>query len=171
MKFKPFLTLITLLILFNFSLSAEDEEKFEYDPKLEIKINSNPSKELVETASKWSSFLRNVGEFYFQFRKGQKAYVYEGHGEIRTPSKTWKFKTGDYIEFPKNFTCIYKIEKFLKVRFLWDKDEDEEEDKENEYKIENEKKEKEKEKENEKKEKEKKENEKKEKEKEKNNDL
>ena len=136
MKFKLFLSLITLLILFNFSLSAEDEEKFEYDPKLEIKINSNPSKELVETASKWSSFLRNVGEFYFQFRKGQKAYVYEGHGEIYTPSKRWKFKTGDFIEFPKNFTCVYKIEKFLKVRYLWDKDEDEEEDqkeKEKEY--------------------------------------
>ena len=128
--------LLSLIILTLIKFSLNDDEEFEYDPKLEIKINSNPSKELIDTANTWNSFLRNVGEFYFQFRKGQKAYIYEGHGEIYTPSKRWKFKTGDFIEFPKNFTCVYKIEKFLKVRYLWDKDEDEEEDqkeKEKEY--------------------------------------
>ena len=49
--------LLSLIILTLIKFSLNNDEEFEYDPKLEIKINSNPSKELIDTANTWNSFL------------------------------------------------------------------------------------------------------------------
>jgi uncharacterized cupin superfamily protein len=116
--------LTTLIIICFFSLYLSEDEEFEYDPKIEITVNSNPSKEIIDKASEWNSWVRGVGEFYFKYRKAQRAYIYEGYGEVYTPSKKWKVKTGDYIEFPKDFVCVWNIQQFMRVRFLWDEDND-----------------------------------------------
>jgi uncharacterized cupin superfamily protein len=122
---KIFFSILIIFSLFNLYLFEEEhEDEFEYDPKIEIKINSNPSKEIIDKANEWNSWVRGVGEFYFKYRKAQRAYIYEGYGEVYTPSKRWSVKTGDFIEFPKNFVCVWNIQQFMRVRFLWDEDDD-----------------------------------------------
>ena len=94
--------LITLIFFSFFNLYlTENDEEFEYDPKIEITINSNPSKEIIDSGSQWNSWARGVGKFYFKYRKAQRTYIYEGYGEVFHPQKNGKLKLEIILNFPK----------------------------------------------------------------------
>ena len=94
--------LITLIFFSFFNLYlTENDEEFEYDPKIEITINSNPSKEIIDSGSQWNSWARGVGEFYFKYEK-PKEHIFMKDMEIYIhPQKNGKLKLEIILNFPK----------------------------------------------------------------------
>jgi len=105
-----------LIILFLSLISYSFYYKFISNKNLEVQI-TKPDKNLIEKASKWPIWEKEISEFDYYYDKIEQCYILEGDVDIITPKKTWSFKGGDFVVFPKGLKCKWKIKKNVRKHY------------------------------------------------------
>ena len=105
-----------LIIFFLTLISYSFYYKFKSNKNLEVEI-TKPNKFLIEKASKWPIWEKEVSEFDYSYDKTEQCYILEGDVDIITPKKTWSFTAGDFVVFPKGLKCKWKIKKNVRKHY------------------------------------------------------
>ena len=73
---------------------------------MKIKINKNKN---IKDYIKWSVWECKPSVFPWQYDNEEHCYIIEGSAKITTSIETVIIKKGDYVVFPKDLKCSWKV--------------------------------------------------------------
>jgi uncharacterized cupin superfamily protein len=88
----------------------------------EIKIQRNPSKELLQElgVERWPIWTKEESEFPWSYADQETCYLLEGEVEV-TPDggAPVRFGKGDLVTFPRGMSCTWKIARAVKKHYTF----------------------------------------------------
>jgi uncharacterized protein len=84
--------------------------------RIKIKTISNEELEKMKVMD-WSTWDKEESEFDWYYPNQETCYVLEGKAEIKTQTETVTITKGDFVIFPKELNCRWKIIKTLKKHY------------------------------------------------------
>ena len=58
-----------------------------------------------------------ASEFDWHYSEGEKAFLLEGEVTVTYNGGSASFGAGDYVEFPKGMSCVWKVSKPVKKHY------------------------------------------------------
>ena len=73
----------------------------------------------AEDYSSWSVWSCEPSEFDWEYSEEEHCYVLEGDVEVVGPENTVHIQAGDYVIFPKDLQCTWKVKKAIKKHYTF----------------------------------------------------
>lgn len=83
---------------------------------LEVEVRA-PTEQEKATAASWPIWAKEVSEFDWSYSQIEQCLILEGEVDIVANGKTWSFKAGDYVVFPKGLACKWIVKKAVKKHY------------------------------------------------------
>jgi hypothetical protein len=83
---------------------------------MEIKVRKPTEGEIAEFRLK-STWGCGVSEFDWHYDSNENCILLEGEVTVDYEGKSVSFGAGDYVEFPKGLSCVWKVTKPVKKHF------------------------------------------------------
>jgi hypothetical protein len=79
-----------------------------------------PTVQEIESTQSWGEWSKEVSEFPWHYEDKETCYILEGEAEVIAKNgETINFKAGDWVEFPQGLSCIWKITKDIRKKFIF----------------------------------------------------